>query len=161
MARIGWSNFVIWQCSLRQRNFRMFGGKPSEGTIAFAIDKKMIIEFDSKNEKLSLVTKTGNNIVLDDKKSEITIYDKNKNKIKISKEGVDIISGKNLNIESNGDINIISKSKINLIANSNIVLKGSNISNNAKVKFSANGSAGSEIKSSAVTDIKGTIVKIN
>ena len=34
MARIGWSDFVIWQCSLRQRNFRMFGGKPSEGTVA-------------------------------------------------------------------------------------------------------------------------------
>ena len=34
MTRIGWSDFVIWQCSLRQRNFRMFGGKPSEGTIA-------------------------------------------------------------------------------------------------------------------------------
>jgi hypothetical protein len=40
MARVGWSNFVIWQCSLRQRNFRMFGGKPSEGTVATAIDKK-------------------------------------------------------------------------------------------------------------------------
>ena len=39
MARIGWNNFVIWQCSLRQRNFRMFGGKPSEGTVAIAIDK--------------------------------------------------------------------------------------------------------------------------
>ena len=34
MGRIGWSDFVIWQCSLRQRNFRMFNGKPSEGTIA-------------------------------------------------------------------------------------------------------------------------------
>jgi hypothetical protein len=40
MARIGWSNFVIWQCSLRQRNFRMFGGKPSEGIVAIIIDKK-------------------------------------------------------------------------------------------------------------------------
>ena len=40
MARIGWNNFIIWQCSLRQRNFRMFGGKPSEGTVATAIDKK-------------------------------------------------------------------------------------------------------------------------
>ena len=39
MTRICWSDFVIWQCSLRQRNFRMFGGKPSEGTIAIAIDK--------------------------------------------------------------------------------------------------------------------------
>ena len=34
MTRIGWSDFVVWQCSLRQRNFRMFDGKPSEGTIA-------------------------------------------------------------------------------------------------------------------------------
>ena len=40
MSRIGWSNFVTWQCSLRQRNFRMFGGKPSEGTIASIYDQK-------------------------------------------------------------------------------------------------------------------------
>ena len=40
MVRIGWSDFVIWQCSLRQRNFRMFGGKPSEGTIAYLFDIK-------------------------------------------------------------------------------------------------------------------------
>jgi len=40
MAPIGWSEFIIWQCSLRQRNFRMFEGKPSEGTVAVAIDKK-------------------------------------------------------------------------------------------------------------------------
>ena len=40
MGRIGWSDFVIWQCSLRQRNFRMFGGKPSEGTIASFLEEK-------------------------------------------------------------------------------------------------------------------------
>ena len=40
MTRIGWNDFIIWQCSLRQRNFRMFGGKPSEGTIASVINKK-------------------------------------------------------------------------------------------------------------------------
>ena len=40
MSKIGWSDFVIWQCSLRQRNFRMFSGKPSEGTIAFILDNK-------------------------------------------------------------------------------------------------------------------------
>ena len=34
MTKIGWSNFVVWQCSIRQRNFRMFSGKPSEGTLA-------------------------------------------------------------------------------------------------------------------------------
>ncbi len=40
MPKIGWSNFVVWQCSLRQRNFRMFSGKPSDGTIAKILDLK-------------------------------------------------------------------------------------------------------------------------
>jgi len=40
MEQVGWSDFVIWQCSLRQRNFRMFGGKPSEGTLANLFDSK-------------------------------------------------------------------------------------------------------------------------
>ena len=34
MTSFGWNNFIIWQCSIRQRNFRMFSGKPSEGTSA-------------------------------------------------------------------------------------------------------------------------------
>ena len=40
MSKIGWSDFVIWQCSLRQRNFRKFSGKPSEGTEALILDNK-------------------------------------------------------------------------------------------------------------------------
>ena len=40
MSQIGWNDFAIWQCSLRQRNFRMFSGKPSEGTTALILDNK-------------------------------------------------------------------------------------------------------------------------
>ena len=40
MSNIGSSDFVVWQCSLRQRNFRMFNGKPSEGIIALILDNK-------------------------------------------------------------------------------------------------------------------------
>ena len=40
MTKVYWSDFVIWQCSLRQRNFRMFAGKPSDGTIAKIINIK-------------------------------------------------------------------------------------------------------------------------
>ena len=40
MTKVNWSDFVIWQCSLRQQNFRMFAGKPSEGTIANIVDFK-------------------------------------------------------------------------------------------------------------------------
>ena len=44
MSRFGWSDFVVWQCSLRQRNFRMFSGKPSEGTSALLLNLKTNIE---------------------------------------------------------------------------------------------------------------------
>ena len=40
MVKIVSSDFVVWQCSLRQRNFRMFSGKPSDGTIAKILDLK-------------------------------------------------------------------------------------------------------------------------
>lgn len=48
MPRVGWSDFVVWQCSLRQRNFRMFSGKPSEGTSALLLDHKT-------NSKISMI----------------------------------------------------------------------------------------------------------
>ena len=48
MPQVGWSDFVVWQCSIRQRNFRMFGGKPSEGTSALLLDLKT-------NEKISII----------------------------------------------------------------------------------------------------------
>ena len=35
------NKFVDWQCVLRQRNFRKFSGKPSEGTIAVIYDKNL------------------------------------------------------------------------------------------------------------------------
>ena len=50
MAKIGWSDFVIWQCSIRQRNFRMFGGKPSEGTVSNLLD------FKSNNKIINIRT---------------------------------------------------------------------------------------------------------
>ena len=40
MTKIGWSDFVVWQCSIRQRNFRIFSGKPSDGTVASLTDIK-------------------------------------------------------------------------------------------------------------------------
>ena len=40
MTKVGWRDFIVWQCSLRQRNFRMFKGKPSDGVICQIYDKK-------------------------------------------------------------------------------------------------------------------------
>ena len=40
MGRVGWKDFIVWQCSIRQRNFRLYKGKPSEGIICNLFDKK-------------------------------------------------------------------------------------------------------------------------
>ena len=40
MTKVGWRDFIVWQCSLRQRNFRMFQGKPSEGIVCKIYDRK-------------------------------------------------------------------------------------------------------------------------
>ncbi len=60
MVLKGWSDFIVWQCSIRQRNFRMFNGKPSEGIIALILDNKSNKEIASLRsvliEKNSLTT---------------------------------------------------------------------------------------------------------
>jgi hypothetical protein len=44
MGKVGWKDFVVWQCSIRQRNFRLHKGKPSEGLICNLYEKKHNIE---------------------------------------------------------------------------------------------------------------------
>ena len=119
------------------------------------------LEFDDGDKKITISSPKGNSIVLNEKNNEITIIDQNKNSIKTSSNGIEIFSRKDINIKSGGSIDISSSNKLNLKSNSNLNLSGSNINNSARIKFSANGSASSEIKSSGVTTVKGSIVQIN
>ena len=60
MTKVGWRDFIVWQCSLRQRNFRMFQGKPSEGIICKIYDKKNnkdISQRDHSNFFFQLIVK--------------------------------------------------------------------------------------------------------
>ena len=41
------NDFVNWQCLLRQRNFRKFAGKPSEGIVANIYNRKSNEEITS------------------------------------------------------------------------------------------------------------------
>ena len=44
MGRVGWKDFIVWQCSIRQRNFRLYKGKPSEGLVCNLYEKKNNVE---------------------------------------------------------------------------------------------------------------------
>ena len=125
------------------------------------MEDKMMIEFNTKDKILKVGSVSGNQVLIDEKNSEIKISDNNENTFHLSKKGINLNSFKDLTIEASGQINLNAKSKINLNANSDISLKGANINNSAKIKFGAVASGQAEISSKGVSTIKGSIVKIN
>jgi hypothetical protein len=66
-----------------------------------------------------------------------------------------------ITIKSMGDITLDATKKINLKAKADVSIEGVNIASKAKAKFSGEGKAGAEIKTSAIAIIKGSMVKIN
>ena len=68
--------------------------------------------------------------------------------------------GNNIAIDSSG-ITIDSKGDINIKATGNISIEGMNVNAKANAQFKAEGSAGAEVSSGAVSVIKGSVVQIN
>lgn len=104
------------------------------------------LEFDDKNEQLTLATPANNTIVLSDDESSIVISDQHGNQITMDATGV--------KIKSCNDIELDAPGKIVAKANTNIDLE-------AQTSFSAQGNAQAEVKSSGITKVEGSMVMIN
>ncbi|MEJ7679307.1 MAG: hypothetical protein WKG06_15910 [Segetibacter sp.] len=76
---------------------------------------------------------------------KITLQDQNNNKIEMSDSGINIESAKDIIFKATGDVKA----------------EGINIESKASAAFKGEGSASAEIKSSAQTTIKGSMVMIN
>ena len=87
----------------------------------------------------------GKKAVLDDDAGAIRFEDENGNNIAIDSSGI--------TIDSKGDIKIK--------ATGNISIEGMNVNTKANAQFKAEGSAGAEVSSGAVSVIKGSVVQIN
>ncbi len=85
-------------------------------------------------------------VSLDEDAGEVTIKDKNSNKIVLSQDGITIESAKDLIMKASGSIKMESSTGLEA---------------KAGTQFKAEGSAGMEISSSANTVIKGAMVQIN
>lgn len=123
---------------------------PEKGIIT---KEEIKIIINDKDKSVNIETPGGNSILIDDKKKSIILEDQNKNSIKMEKSGISIVS--------KGDINIEASKKVNIKAKMDLALEGMNVKNTAKAKFSAEGKAGAEIKTSAIAILKGSMVKIN
>ena len=129
--------------------------KPDTKNEVRAIVSKSDVRISINEKDKSIVVKTpgGNQITIDDKKESIIMEDQHKNTIKMEKSGV--------TITSKGDITLDATKKINLKAKGDVAIEGTNISNKAKAKFSADGKAGVDVTTSAIAVLKGSMVKIN
>ncbi|MEN0006798.1 MAG: phage baseplate assembly protein V, partial [Bacteroidota bacterium] len=104
------------------------------------------ILFDDEKSSLLFETPGGNQVLISDDEGGITLADQHGNKIILDSDGIALESAADLSITSStGDVKI----------------EGMNIEHAANTQFKAEGSAGLEISSSAITVVKGSLVQIN
>lgn len=115
---------------------------------------KILFNDDDGKQTLELLTPGGNSILIDDSAKGITLKDQNGNKIVMNDSGISINSAGEVKIDATKNLTASS-------ASGDISLSGTNIKNEAKAKFSANGNAGAEVQTSAIAILKGSLVKIN
>jgi Rhs element Vgr protein len=103
------------------------------------------ITIDDDKKSIVIETPGGRTFSLDDDQKVIQLQDQAGNKIVLDDNGITIQSSK----------------AISLKANTDITLDGNNISGKAQMNFNAEGTAGINLKSSAVAVLKGSLVQIN
>jgi Rhs element Vgr protein len=112
----------------------------------FVTRSKIKLVFDDDKKSVTIETPGKNMVVISDDEKSITLTDQNKNKIVMDDKGITIESSKDIMLfASKGDIKA----------------EGVNISNSANSKFTAEGTSGAELTSSANAVIKGAVVQIN
>lgn len=107
--------------------------------------EKMKWQFDDEKKEFVFDTPAGNKILVSEDQKGITLEDQNGNKIVMNDSGIEITSSKDFIVKATGDIK----------------LEGTNAEIKANAQYKASGSAGAELSSSAVTNVKGSMVNIN
>jgi Rhs element Vgr protein len=106
---------------------------------------KMKMIFNDEKISYTLETPAGKKVILDEDANIIKIEDEHSNILTLNSDGITMESAGDIKIKASGDVN----------------LEGKNINVKASAQFKAEGSSGSELKSGAVTVVKGSQVQIN
>jgi Rhs element Vgr protein len=136
---------VILGCVHSSKNTAPLEPADANNIKGFYSRSKLRWQMDDDKKEILFDTDAGNKILISEDAQSITIQDQNDNKIIMSQDGIEITSSKDLKIKASGDIKI----------------EGTNVELSANAQFKASGSGGAEVSSSAVTNVKGSIVNIN
>lgn len=138
-----------------------YATEAKNNTKAITTRSKMEINFDEDKKIIKIFTPGGNSITLDDEDKGITIKDQNNNTLKLNSSGIEMESPKNIVLKATGNITLDASGKIALNSKQDVAVEGMNITNTAKVGFTAKGNASAEISASGQTVVKGAMVMIN
>jgi phage protein D len=122
---------------------------------------RMEVNFNDKDIVLRISTPGGRYFELNDKTGTITIEDPDKNKLVMTKSQVDLISTAKLNIKSTADMNIDCGANLKVTAKVKADVAAPNIKVTADAQLALMGTAQASLKSSAMVEINGALVKIN
>jgi len=126
------------------------------------------LTFDDVDKIITIETPAKHSIVISDKDGSIIITDKNKNKITMKSNLIELDGAGDIKIKAKKNISIEGM-KIDIKAKTDVAVEGVNVKNTAKAQFVAKGNAKAEISSGAQTVVKagamvqiqGALVKIN
>lgn len=107
--------------------------------------EKMKWQMDDEKKEILFETPAGNKLLISEDKKGITLEDQHGNKIVMNDGGIEITSSKDFKVKAKGDIK----------------LEGTNAEVKANAQYKASGGSGAELSSSAVTNVKGSMVNIN
>ncbi|GAA4272689.1 type VI secretion system tip protein VgrG [Aquimarina gracilis] len=118
----------------------------------FVTRSGMRLHFHDETKTITVDTPQGNRIVLDEDSTSITIEDQNSNIAVMDPDGI--------SINSPGDIKIEATGNIDIKAGMNMTLEATQISAKASASMEAKG-ATTTVSADGITEIKGSLVKIN
>jgi len=122
---------------------------------------KMELTFNDEDKIVTVKTPGGHVFVMDDKEGSISLTDSNKNSMVLGKSGITIDSASDIAIKAKGNISITPTGNLSMKATQNATCEGLQIELKAQTKFSANGNATAELKSSGMLTVQGALVQIN
>jgi len=119
----------------------------------------MEINFNEKDKILKINTSEKRSITISDKDESLELLNDN-GKIVISKDSIEVKTSKDVKIEGN-NITLTAQGTIKLKGTNEVNLDGNNLKINGGIGVNIKGGTNTKIESSGITEIKGTMVKIN
>lgn len=129
-------------------------GKNENPQKGFQSLKKMRWLFDDEKIEFTIDTPGGNSFIMSEDQKSITLKDQHGNSLKMSSDGIEIKSIKDIKMEASANIEIKASANFKAEGGANADLK-------AGASLKANGGASAEFSSSGATQLKGSLVKIN